>query len=387
MMKALKNLSLLLLTVIIFGCSSNDVEEQEMGKVWSEKKANDWYSQFGFMAGTNFNPSSAINQLEMWQTETFDTATIRRELKWSADLGFNLHRVYLHNLVYEQDGEAFLDRMDQFLTIADEFDIKIMPVLLDDVWDPNPKLGTQRAPVKGLHNSGWVQSPGREYLSDSTKFPLIKEYVQAVLTRFKDDQRVLLWDLYNEPDNNNWGSYGEGSEAKTELSAKDKERFAYRLLKKTFEWARAVNPSQPLSMGIWRGNIDHWGNLDSLPRTDKYMIENSDVITFHAYDHPENVIRKIEELKKYNRPMLCTEYIARGNNNTFEAIMPLFKKDKIAAINWGFVSGKTNTIYPWHSWDKPFEQEPEVWHHDILRADGTPYSETEVTLIKKMMKE
>jgi hypothetical protein len=352
---------------------------------WSVEKANRWYERYDWLAGTNFNPSTAINQLEMWQAETFDLETIERELKWSAELGFNLHRVYLHNLVWQQNSEAFLNRLDQYLAVADKYEIKTMLVLLDDVWDPMPALGKQRDPIKGLHNSGWVQAPGREYLEDESKHPLIEAYVKGVLQRFKNDNRVLAWDLYNEPGNSNDNSYGQTSRHKTELPPSEKDKYTLVLVKKVFKWAREIDPSQPLTMGIWRGDISKWGSLDELPPLDRVMIENSDVITFHAYDSKlEEVKQKINLLRNYNRPIICTEYMARTNNNLFKDLMPLFKKENIGAINWGFVSGKTNTIYPWKTWEKAYDKEPEVWFHDILRKDGTPFSQEEVALIKSL---
>ena len=162
--------------------------------------------------------------------------------------------------------------------------------------------------------------------------------------------------------------------------------YSLALLKKVFSWAREVNPSQPLTVGFWKGNPDHWGMPDSLPAIDKFVAENSDVISFHAYDGDTAEVRqKIASLKSYGRPLLCTEYLARGVGNTFETILPIFRENNIAAINWGFVSGKTNTIYPWSSWSTEFTDEPEIWHHDILRPDGTPYSESEISFLKSMM--
>lgn len=357
------------------------------GQKWSEDKAERWYASYDWFAGANFGPSTAINQLEMWQTETFDPETIERELKWSAELGFNLHRVYLHNLVWQQNSAEFLDRIDQFLDIADRYDIKTMLVLLDDVWNPNPVLGEQPAPVPHRHNSGWVQAPGRQYLEDDSKHPLVESYVKGILTRFKNDNRIAIWDLYNEPANYNGGSYGDTSEKKTELSPEDKEKYSLRLVKKVFKWAREVNPSQPITMGIWRGEIDNWGTLEKLREVDRVMIENSDIITFHAYDdNVKDVKRKIGELKKYNRPIICTEYLARSNNNLFEGVMSVLKEENVGAINWGFVAGKTNTIYPWETWEKKYAQEPKIWFHDILKKDGTPFSQKEIDLIKKLTK-
>jgi hypothetical protein len=381
----MKRVLLMILAILAITCK--DVKNRETrseettknAKRWSKQKAWDWYSEQPWLVGANFNPSTSINQLEFWQEDTFDSETINRELKWSADLGMNLHRVYLHNLLWKQDSVGFLDRLDTYLSLAKTYNIKTMFVLLDDVWHPIPKLGKQPEPIPHVHNSGWVQAPGAEILADTTRHKELESYIKGVTGHFANDERVLLWDVYNEPDN------VAGQPGRRELEVKDKQKYSLRLLKEVIKWTREVNPKQPLTCGIWRGNIDDWGNPGNLPEIDKYMIENSDVISFHAYDGKMNdVRRKITELKKYGRPLLCTEYLARGVGNTFEAVMPIFKKDNIAAINWGFVSGKSNTIYPWKSWDSTFTSEPKIWHHDILRKDGTPYSQTEVDFIKEI---
>ncbi|MEP3209647.1 MAG: cellulase family glycosylhydrolase [Maribacter sp.] len=381
----MKKVLLSILAFAAFSCVEQKKETKplEMKTIpverWSKERAWEWYDQQPWLVGTNFNPSSSINQLEFWQADTFDSETIDRELKWSADLGMNLHRVYLHNLLWEQDSLGFLSRLDQYLKIADSHGIKTMFALLDDVWHPIPKLGKQPEPIPHVHNSGWVQAPGAEILGDTTRHDEVKNYIKGVLTRFANDDRVLVWDVYNEPDN------VAGQVGRKELEVKNKHEYSLKLLKKVMQWSREVNPKQPLTSGIWRGNIDHWGTLDSLPAIDRFMIEHSDVISFHAYDGDMAQLRKkINELKKFERPLLCTEYVARATGNTFEAVMPILKEDKIAAINWGFVSGKTNTIYPWKSWDSTFTTEPKLWHHDILRQDGTPFSEEEVTFIQKM---
>ena len=373
----------LLIGLLIMGsCQPSPSSEREettsLAERWSEERIWAWYDSLPWLSGTNFNPSTAINQLEFWQEATFDPETIDRELGWSAQLGFNLHRVYLHNLLWDQDSTGFLQRLDQFLSLAHAHDIGIMLVLLDDVWHPLPQLGTQPDPVPHLHNSGWVQAPGAEILGDSSRHGELEGYIKGVLSRFAEDSRVICWDLYNEPDNR------AQQPGRKELEVQDKHIYSLALLKKVFKWAREVDPSQPLSVGIWRGTIDHWGTPDSLPELDRFMMEHSDFVNFHAYDGYENVVRKIEELKKYQRPMICTEYLARGNENKFQNVMTLFKEENIGAINWGFVSGKTQTIYPWSSWSEPFTAEPEIWHHDILRADGSPYDPEEITIIKQL---
>lgn len=346
---------------------------------WSTEEAWEWYDRQPWLVGTNFNPSTAINQLEFWQEATFDPETIDRELQWSSQLGMNLHRVYLHNLLWDQDPEGFLKRMETYLDLADSHGIKTMFVLLDDVWHPVPVPGTQPEPVPHVHNSGWVQAPGAAILGDSTRHDELEGYIKGVISHFGKDDRVLVWDVYNEPDN------VAGQQDRAPLEVKNKQAYSLALLKKVFRWAREAEPKQPLTTGIWRGNIDHWGQPDSLPALDRYMIQHSDVISFHAYDGDmKDVKRKIAALKTYGRPLLCTEYLARGAGNTFQRVLPLFKAEKIAAINWGLVSGKTNTIYPWISWDSTFTGEPDIWHHDIFREDGTPFSESEIAFLKEM---
>ena len=381
----MRYLGVCMLFFLVVACGERNLKKPDRedvvkeGQRWSAKQAWDWYDKQPWYMGTNFNPSSSINQLEFWQEDTFDPETIERELKWSADLGMNLHRVYLHNLLWEQDSIGFLNRLEDYLGLAQKHKIKTMFVLLDDVWHPIPKLGVQPKAIPHVHNSGWVQSPGAEILGDSSRHNELERYIKGVIGHFANDKRVLVWDLYNEPDN------VAGQPGRRELEITNKHIYSLMLLKKVMKWAREVNPIQPLTTGIWKGNIDHWGTPDSLPVLDRYMLMNSDIISFHAYDGEiDNVKKKITELKKFNRPLFCTEYLARGVGNTFETVLPILKENKIAAINWGFVSGKTNTIYPWKSWDSTFTSEPAIWHHDILREDGTPYSMEETDFIKQL---
>ena len=348
---------------------------------WSEEKAWKWHQENGWMAGTNFNPSTAINQLEFFQEESFDMETIDLELSWSAELGMKMHRVYLHNLLWDQDSLGFINRINAYLETADKYQIKTMLVLLDDVWHPLPKLGKQPDPTPFVHNSGWVQAPGATILGDSLRHDELKKYIKGGISHFAEDKRVVAWDLYNEPDNvANQPGYAE-------LELKDKYTYTFALLKKVVRWAREVNPSQPLTIGIWKGDHSLWGNPQALRPLERFMIENSDVISFHSYDNLQVTTEKVEELKKYNRPIICTEYLARGNGSTFEDILPMFKENEIHAVNWGFVSGKTNTIFPWSSWSKTFDSMPKVWHHDIYRTDKSPFSEEEIALLKAELME
>ncbi|HEY7118905.1 MAG TPA: hypothetical protein VH475_20110 [Tepidisphaeraceae bacterium] len=347
--------------------------EQIPGR-WSAEKANAWYATKPWLAGSNYITSTAINELEMWQADTFDLPTIDRELGWAHDLGFTSMRVFLHHLPWEQDSQGFLNRIDQFLGAADKHGIGVMFVIFDSCWDPFPKLGRQREPKPGLHNSGWVQSPGLNDLKDPARRPLLEAYVKGVLGRFKDDKRVYLWDIFNEPDNTNGSSYGK-------LELRNKVDLSRELLKQEIGWIREVNPSQPITTAPWIGN---WPDPDKLSPMERVQLENSDVISFHSYGKPDEAAKCVEHLRRYGRPIVCSEYMARPQGSTFDPILGYFKEQRVGAYNWGFVSGKSQTIYPWDSWQHPYKGEPPVWFHDIFRADGTPYRPAEVAYIRKV---
>jgi hypothetical protein len=345
---------------------------------WMPEQAQNWYNSQPWLVGANFVPSTAINQLEMWQAETFDPMRIDRELGYAQGIGMNTMRVFLHDLAWREDPEGFYSRVDKYLEIADRHGIKTLFVIFDSVWNPNPHPGRQPVPVPGLHNSGWVQSPGRAYLASPEKQDELKPYVTGLLTRYKNDPRILAWDLFNEPDNPNRQAYGRDG-TKTELDEADKEKYATQLLQKTFAWARAVRPSQPVTSGVWLG--DYLANPSAIQRL---QLEQSDIITFHNYDGPAELQKRIEGLKKLGRPVLCTEYMARGNHSTFADNLPVMKRYHVAAWSWGLVNGKSNTIYPWDSWRKPYTNEPAVWFHDVFHADGTPFSSEEANLIRNL---
>ncbi|AJF61504.1 TPA: cellulase family glycosylhydrolase [Candidatus Woesearchaeota archaeon] len=341
---------------------------------WSSEKANNWYKKQGWIAGINFIPSNAVNQLEMWQQETFDQKTIDRELGYAEKLGFNAARVFLHNLLWEQDPEGFVKRIEAYLKIADKRGIKTMFVLLDGVWNPFPRLGKQPEPLPYIHNSGWVQSAGAEYLRDESRHPLIESYVKGIVKHFADDRRILMWDIFNEPNNPNRGYIGK--------EIVNKEKAAFRLLAKAFSWARDAKPSQPITAGVWGSML--FGIIWK-KRINQFMLANSDAITFHSYRSAGKLEKEILYLKKFKRPVICTEYMGRPYS-TFETCMPVFKKHNTGCFSWGLVSGKTQTIYPWSSWALRQKKEPTVWFHDILRKDGTAFNEKEVEFIKNFTK-
>lgn len=343
---------------------------------WEEGRANAWYAQQPWLIGSNYVPRSAINQLEMWQEATFDPAQIETELAWAEALGMNTMRVFLHDLLWQQDATGFQKRIDQFLTIASRHHIRPLFVLFDSCWDPLPHLGPQHPPIPGVHNSGWVQSPGARALADTSQYPRLKAYVQGVVAAFATDDRVLLWDVWNEPGADNAGNY-----PKEEVP--DKAARVTALLPQVFEWAREAKPRQPLTSGVWAVDTSPDGaNLGELQRI---QLRESDIISFHNYSWPEFFRRQVRWLKKYNRPVICSEFMARSAGSTFDTVLPIAKEEAVGAINWGFVAGKTQTYLPWESWRHPcILEEPPVWFHEVLRPDGTPYRQAEVDLIRRL---
>ncbi len=346
---------------------------------WSPAKANAWYAKHRWLVGGNYINRDAINQLEMWQADTFNPAQIDQELSWAAGIGMNTMRVYLHDLLWEQDADGFKKRIDQFLTIAAKHGIKPLFVFFDSCWDPEPKLGKQREPKPGVHNSGWVQSPGRAGLADTANYRKLEAYVQGVLRAFGKDERILGWDLWNEPDNVYGGAGPDSSEANEKL------RLVAALLPQVFEWAREANPSQPLTSGVWIR--DDWSKPENLTPVERVQLLQSDIITFHVYDWPEALERKIKQLQAYGRPIICTEYLARSAGSTFDSSLPIARKYDVGMINWGLVSGKTQTIYPWDSVGRPYTAPPTVWFHDVFHPDGRPYRQAEADQIKSLTSE
>ena len=353
--------------------AATPVDAREM---WTKPAANGWYAKQPWLVGANFTPRTAINQLEMWQGETFDPVTIDQELGWAQSIGMNTMRVFIHNLLWENDPEGLKRRMDQFLTIAAKHKIRPMFVLFDSCWDPNPVAGPQHPPIPGVHNSGWVQGPGAARLADRKQYGTLEAYVKDIVGHFAHDDRIIAWDVWNEPNNDGGGG---GSYAPTP----DKKKLVAGLLDQVFDWAQAANPAQPLTSGVWTG--DNWDKAATLDAVERIQLSRSDVMSFHDYGWPEQFAKRARQMLSYGRPVLCTEYMARGNGSTFDGSLPIAKKLNIAMLNWGFVDGKTQTRLPWDSWKKPYTyEEPTIWFHEVFRGDGKPYRTAETDLIRTL---
>ena len=364
--------SLLAFTLAV-ASTSGPAWSQAQSERWSEQKANAWYAQQPWLVGANYIPSNAINQLEMFQSATFDPAINDRELGLAESIGMNTARVFLQDQLWEQDSEGFKKRLDTFLGIAAKHHIRPLLVLFDSCREANPRLGPQHPPIPGIHNSGWVQSPGKERLLNQADEQKLKTYVIGVVGAFAKDDRILGWDVWNEPDNG-------GGDIANDVPAKVKR--VNELLPKAFLWARSVHPTQPLTSGVWMGD---WTDPAKESETTRIQLAESDIISFHNYSWPEEFEQRIKELQRLQRPILCTEYMARGAGSTFDGSLPIAKRYHVAAINWGLVAGKTQTYLPWDSWQRPYVlTQPTVWFHEVFRNDNTPYRQHEVDLIREL---
>ena len=366
--------------VHLLSCTTPDKTDASSARAqWTDTEAADWYEQQKPLIGFNYAPRTAVNQLEMWQDETWDPQTIDEELGWAQEIGFNTARVFLHDLMWTHHGEDFIARIDEFLTIADSHDIRVMLVFFDGVWNPYPVYGTQPEPTPGVHNSQWVQSPGIDILEDVSRHGELESYVRRVISAFREDERVVVWDLFNEPDNPNLLAYPQ---SEMELSIKRDRALA--LLQSATQWALEENPTQPLTAGVWDGD---WSDPNGITDLDAFMLQNMDINSFHSYSDATVVAGQITDLQGYGRPLLCTEYMARPMDSTFENILPLFATEHVGGYNWGFVNGKMQTIHSWTSWVFPDEGEPDLWFHDVLQSDGTPYDPADIEAIQTFLSE
>jgi len=355
---------------------------------WTVQKAKQWYGEQPWMVGCNFLPSTAINQVEMFQPDTYDPETIKRELGWAKALGFNTLRVYLHDILWQPEvREGFLRSFDNFLDICASLDMRCIIVFFDDChWDHVIALGGQQPRIAAVNNIGWLKSPGRTLLDayhdgtiadvDRTR---LKDYVQEILRRFDSDSRIVMWDIYNEPGTSHTRS----------------------LLVDAWAWAREIGPSQPLT-GCHYGSGEDYRDIQS---------DNSDIVSYHCYDSGKQQ-ENIDSLREKHpgRPVICTEYMGRPGS-IFQKCLPVLKDNNVGAINWGLVNGKSGTVWRWpsqkpiselvansswsmkeieaaHGFDQPAPgenyPEPEMWFHDIFRVDGTPFDQNEVTFIEQI---
>ena len=324
----------------------------EIAGRWSVERANRWKEQNPWFCGFNQIPANAINDVDIWQKGMFSPDVLRKEFKLAQGLGFNCVRIFLQYKVYEDDPVWFLRAFEKYLQLADEAKIKVMPVLFDDCkFGPatDPELGKQTDPFPGWGMWGWVPSPGHTMVVDYRTHGKLEEYLKAVIRLHKDDPRIFVWDLYNEP------SLGE---------------FSYALVRKCFKWAREINPSQPLTVSRWHNN----------KALNDIVLNESDVITFHCYEPAEGTRRVLKDMLRHGRPVICTEWLYRPNGCDIPNILPIYKEAGVGSMLWGLVNGKAQTHLPNGGYTPNFKG---PWKHDLFHSDHRPYSVSDLELIKK----
>lgn len=325
------------------------------GGRWDEARIWRWFDDLGTVKGVNYVPRTAVNSVEMWMADTFDPDTIDEELGWARDIGYTVIRVQLQFAVWQDDPDGFRARVDKLLEIAAKHGLRVVPVLFDDLnlaGEP-PRVGKQPDPVPGEYNARWVPSPGAEAVKDRGQWPALEKYVKDVVGQFKRDPRVLYWDLYNTA-----GNAGLGEES-------------LPLMDQTFNWARSIDPSQPLAVLAWR-------EFGSAMTARKF--ERSDLITFQSFDNVESIEARLQLLQRYHRPIICSDWLMRQTGNDFEKVLPVFSAYRVGWFNQGLVSGKTHQ--PIQETRYRAEKDSDVWQQDVLHEDGTPYDRKEVELIQ-----
>ena len=336
--------------------------EAEATEVWSAEKAWEWYNEQPWLVGFNYVPSYACNTTEWWQEETFDLETMDRELGWAADIGYNTTRVFIQYIVWKDNPEEFKKRFDQFLGLADKHGISVMPVLFDDCAFGAPRqldpfLGKQREPIPQIHLPSWTPSPGEKLGRDPDEKPMLEEYVKDMISTFRSDPRIVIWDLYNEPLHS------------VKVVTAD-------ALEEIFSWAREASPTQPLTVAFWKDR-DHAIN--------RVLLAHSDIISFHRYADYNGVKKMISDFRRHGRPLIVTEWMGRTKGGNFATDLPLFKAEQVGCYQWGLVNGRTQAHYPRGHAPHPVDAQF-GWHHDILHKDGTPYRVEEINSIRNTIR-
>lgn len=346
-------------------------------KKWSEEKVWAWYNAHSWIRGCNYMSADCANRIDQWQSEGFEERfeTTKAEIALMEQLGFNSVRLIPEFVVWDEEHDSFFERFDRYLDLLWSHGISSMVVLANDCMPP--KTPEWKAPKLGPQNTDWGYHGGRKnsqhglfnavgyhVLDDDDTAVRYFEMVREIVTRYKNDERIIIWDVYNEPGNSN----------RRELTPKNLERI--------FSICREIDPIQPLTCGTWSGDGE------SIPEIERYGLENSDIISYHNYHDYVTNIKIIKNLKKYNRPIINTEWLARCSHNTVEEMFPLFYLEKIGCYNWGFVAGKYQTYEPWNSSWQRYEANPNIdfdftkWFHDLYRPNHRPYNPKEVDLIR-----
>lgn len=360
-----------------------------MSEKWTCEKAWKWQGEKPWIVGCNFVPADCINAIEIWQEEGFDGVlrAAECEIRLAAEIGMNSVRMILPFHVWKYQRKGFLERLERMLAMLDGHGVTLVPIFFDDCgrgpvecYSEKVHFGRQPEPVKGCHG-GYAPvkkmdsiNPTYSYVDEPGNWPDMERFVRDVVSAHRTDERILMWDIWNEPGNS--GGNGAGNVGKS-----------MGIMEKVFAWTRQEDPVQPLTAGCWDFYGDYFrdGGCGEFTEIEKKALELSDVISWHYYGNYEKSCMLIGKLKEYRRPLFITEWLHRPFGNYVEEMLPLFKKEKIGCYNWGLVNGKTQTHEPW-DWILDMDLDFGRWQHDLFYSDHTPYSEQEINLFKELTK-
>lgn len=348
---------------------------------WSNEKIWEWYNSRPWIRGCNYMSADCANGIDQWQEYQFEERfeTTKKELALMSELGYNSIRIRPEFFVWEKEHDGFMERFERYIELAAQNGISCMVIFGNDCCPPKEEalnrlyLGEQHVDW-GYHGGrkvsqhGTFAGAGYSLLDDAEYAEKHYEFVREIVEKYKNDERIIIWDVFNEPGNSKRNS------------------MSLPHMKKFFEIIRSIDPIQPLTVGIWSQTTE----LKNLTEAEKYGLENSDIVSYHNYGTYENNIQELKVLKKLGRPILNTEWLNRCGGNTIEELFPLFYLEKVGCYNWGFVAGKYQTYEPHNSvWDNykseyyKYNFDFTKWFHDIYRPSHNPYNPKETELIKR----
>lgn len=326
--------------------------------------------------------ADCANRIDQWQSYGFEERleTTEKELTLMEELGYNAVRILPEFFVWNNEHDGFMKRFDRYLDVCAKHGMSCMVILANDCMPPKgarvDRLGEQTVDW-GYHGGRKVSQHGRfsdigfHVLDDPETAPKYFEMVREIVETYKNDERINIWNVYNEVGNSN----------RRDITLKN--------LKKILEIVRSIDPIQPLTCETWSLGTQ---SVEELPEVERYALEHSDLISYHSYSTYDINIQQIHTLKQFERPILCTEWLARCLHNNVQEMFPLFYLEKIGCYNWGFVAGKYQTTEPWNGLWQDYEKNPGLdidftkWFHDLYRPSFRPYDPKETELITRYCK-
>ncbi len=329
------------------------LREELMHQRWSKEKVQAYIDQFGVIKACNYVPAYCYNYMQMWYD--YREKTIKKEVAFAKDCDLNSFRIFLPLFAFQDGGkwDMVKKNLRHFMDLCRDMEISIMLSFQPNYMkvDKGEEEGPYVDFKPGRHMNHWYY-PNADFDQMHKKtqvLDVVYSFMEDIMDEYYEDTNIVAWDLWNET----W--------------PEDRE-----CLELIFSKAREINPMQPLT-ACWEA------------------FDISDVISFHNYVRPGgrdrygqkgslDFMEELERALSFQRPVLCTECLARSEGNTFESFLPFFSKHRIGFYFWGLCAGAAQYHFPW-DWPEG-SPEPKEWFHCILYPDGLPYREEEIRLLK-----